>query len=312
MKKYIGVDVGGTTVKAALVDENGKILRRSSIPTLATRKSDELIADIIAQIKELAANDVYEGVGVGCPGTVDSETGDVMYSCNLYWENVPLVKKLCKALNKPVKACNDASAAALGEARFGAGKGCSDTAFITLGTGVGGGIVVNGKLFDGYRGMGTEIGHMVIRYGGVPCTCGRNGCLEAYCLATALIRDTVFAMQTDRNSAMWKFVDGDLNKVDGRTSFECAKKGDATALRVVNKFLDYLAEGITDIVNVFRSQAVIIGGGVSAQEKYITEPLQERVDRLSYGVGNSGVRTEIVTASLGNDAGVIGAASLVM
>lgn len=159
--------------------------------------------------------------------------------------------------------------------------------------------------------MGAEIGHMVIRSGGVRCTCGRRGCFEAYASATALIRDTLFAMQTDRNSLMWEFVGGDLDKVDGRTSFECAKKGDVTAKEVVDNYIGYLAEGTLNILNVFRSQAIILGGGVCAQGEYLTAPLQKLVDENRYG-GVESLRTDIRIASLGNDAGVIGAASLLM
>ncbi len=311
MKKYIGVDIGGTTVKSALVDSDGRILKRSTIPTLPTRHYGELAVDIAAQIGELSEGDNVDSIGVGCPGIVDSSRGYVEYSCNLYWKDVPLADELSRLTGKRVRVCNDANAAALGEARFGAGKSYTDTTFITLGTGVGGGFVVDGKLFEGYRGLGAEVGHMVIRMGGVRCTCGRRGCFEAYASATALIRDTEFAMKNDLNSKMWEYVGGDLNKVDGRTSFECSKKGDVAAREVVDNYIKYLAEGIANIVNVFRSQAVIIGGGVSAQGEYLTVPLQRRVDALRYG-GDDSLRTDIVVASLGNDAGILGAASLVM
>ncbi len=311
MKKYVGIDIGGTAVKAALIADDGTILRRSSVPTLATRPYAAVAADIAKQIVELSSGERIEGVGIGCPGAIDSRAGVIRYANNLYWKDVPLADELHKTVNAPICISNDANVAALGEARFGAGKEYSDTAFVTLGTGVGGGIVVDGKLFEGYNGMGAEIGHMVIKADGVLCTCGRRGCLESYASATALVRETVFAMQTDRNSSMWAFADGDLNKVDGRTSFECAKKGDATAQKVVNAYIAALAEGITNLVNIFRSQAVILGGGVCAQGKYLTEPLQKLVDEARYG-GADSLRTVIVTASLGNDAGVLGAAGLLM
>ncbi len=311
MKKYVGIDIGGTAVKSAIVGEDGKIYARSSVPTLATRPYTEVAADIAKQILTLSDGVAVEGVGIGCPGAIDSERGFVNYSNNLYWKNVPLADELRKYVKAPIRISNDANVAALGEDRFGAGKEYTDTALITLGTGVGGGIVVGGKLFEGYRSMGAEIGHMVIRSGGVRCTCGRRGCFEAYASATALIRDTLFAMQTDRNSLMWEFVGGDLDKVDGRTSFECAKKGDVTAKEVVDNYIGYLAEGTLNILNVFRSQAIILGGGVCAQGEYLTAPLQKLVDENRYG-GVESLRTDIRIASLGNDAGVIGAASLLM
>lgn len=310
---YVGVDIGGTTVKIGLCDRSGKIVKRTTVPTQPARGSEAVINDIVAAVVELTSGIKYNGVGIGCPGTVDSEIGSVMYSCNLYWENVPLTQIVSERLGGcPVKACNDASAAALGENKFGAGKKYTDMTLLTLGTGVGGGIVVGGKLFDGYRGMGAELGHIIIRSGGAHCSCGRMGCLEAYTSATAIIRQTIERMLLFRTSKMWEYVGGDLNKVDGKTCFECAKLGDAAAQAVVNDFLNYLADGITDIVNVFRSQAIVIGGGVSAQGDYIIKPLQKAVDERSYGVGNSGVKTDIVAADLGNDAGILGAASLVM
>ena len=203
MKKYIGVDIGGTTIKAALVSHDGEIIRRSTIPTKPTRPYSEVAEDIAAQIAKLKEGEEVEGIGVGCPGIVDSSRGYVEYSCNLYWTGVPLAEELGKLTGLKVRVCNDANAAALGEARFGAGMGFTDTAFITLGTGVGGGFVVDGKMFEGYRGLGAEVGHMVIRTGGVKCTCGRRGCFEAYASATELIRDTEFAMKNDLNGTRW-------------------------------------------------------------------------------------------------------------
>lgn len=308
---FVGIDIGGTNIKAALISGDGKIIKKSSIETGKTRNATLIIADIAKQIADLTASESYEAVGIGCPGAIESSTGVIKYSNNLYWKDVHLTEELQKYIKKPIKVSNDANVAALGETKFGAGKEYSDTVLITLGTGVGGGIVIDGKLYEGYASMGAEIGHTVIQSGGAQCTCGRKGCLEAYTSATALIRDTVYAMQTDFNSQMWKFVNCDLNKVDGRTSFECAKKGDETAKGVVNRYISYLADGIVNIVNVFRSEAVILGGGVCAQGEYLTKPLQELVDKNRYG-GSESLRTVIKIASLGNDAGVIGAASLVM
>lgn len=311
MKKYIGIDIGGTAVKAAIVGEDGKILKRSSIPTLATRPYAQIVADIGKQVNELMKGETVEAIGIGCPGAIDSVHGIIRYNNNLYWKNVPLVEELHKYVKHEIRISNDANVAALGEARFGAGKSYTDSALITLGTGVGGGIVVGGKLFEGYAGMGAEIGHIVIRSNGVQCTCGRKGCWEAYSSATGLIRETTVAMLINRTSLMWEFVGGDLNKVDGRTAFECAKKGDAPAQRVVDTYIGFLAEGIVNIINVFRSQVIILGGGVCAQGEYLLNPLQAKVNELRYG-GEESLLTELKIASLGNDAGVVGAASLVM
>lgn len=308
---YVGIDIGGTTVKIAVISGDGKILDKSSIKTLSTRPADEVLVDIANEVNRITEGIEYEAIGCGCPGAVNSKTGYVEYANNLYWKDVPLSPRLSELTDKVVKITNDANAAALGEAKFGAAKQYTDSAFITLGTGVGGGFVVNGRLYEGFNSMGAEIGHMVIRQNGIQCSCGRKGCLEAYASATGLIRDTIQEMHVDKNSKMWEFVGGDLNKVDGRTSFECSKLGDKSAQNVVDRFVTALAEGILNIVNLFRSQAVIIGGGVSAQGDYLGDPLQEYVDKYRYG-GADSLRTVVLMAELGNDAGVLGAASLVI
>ena len=308
---YVGIDIGGTNVKIALVSKKGQILKKMSVKTQGTRDSVHVIGDIADAVLALTEGEPYAAIGVGCPGAIDSHNGIVEYSPNLYWKNVALAKGISDRTGKPVKISNDANVAALGETMFGAGKKYTDTVVLTLGTGLGSGVVVNGKLFEGFRSMGTEIGHTVIREHGVPCSCGRKGCFEAYTSATALIRETLFAMQTDKNSAMWEHCGKDLNKVDGRTAFACARKDDAAALKVVDAYIRSLAEGILNVVATFRSQAVILGGGVSGEGAYLTDPLQKLVDEGRYG-GQDSLHTVILTAQLGNDAGIIGAASLVM
>ncbi|MDR2201492.1 MAG: ROK family protein [Clostridiales bacterium] len=308
---YVGIDIGGTFIKAGLVDENGGIVKKSSVPTLATRKWERVMDDIVAQINRLTAGAGYAAVGVGSPGAIDSANGVVEYSPNLFWKDVPLAKYISGALGKTVKVGNDANVAALGEAKFGAGRDYSDVVMLTLGTGVGSGIVAGGRLFEGYRSMGAEIGHMVIREDGEPCGCGRRGCLEAYASATALVRDTLSAMQIAKNSLMWEECGNDLNKVDGRTSFAAAKRGDEAAKRVVAAYAKSLAEGIINIINIFRSQAIILGGGVCAQGDALLNPVREYVAKHRFG-GSESLATDIITARLGGDAGVIGAACLVM
>ncbi|MCL2061491.1 MAG: ROK family protein [Firmicutes bacterium] len=306
---FIGIDIGGTNVKLALVDSNGKILKKSVIKTGDARDFAAVIDNIAQEVSRLAFNQPYEAIGAGCPGAINSAAGIVEYSPNLYWKNVPLARLLSQKTNKETRITNDANAAALGEHRFGAGKNYTDTALITLGTGVGGGFVVDGKLFEGYGSMGTEIGHTVITQNGEPCACGRRGCFETYASATALIRETKKMMESHRASAMWSYTGGSIFKADGRTAFECAKQGDAAAQRVVDAYIRALAEGLLNVVAIFRSQAIILGGGVCAQGAYLTNPVQEYVDAYRYG-GADSLRTVILTAELGNDAGVIGAACL--
>lgn len=309
MKYYLGIDIGGTFVKGVLIDENGKILSDGSVPTGAADGGDKMCENIAALCNDLQTRAGVKPVaaGAGCPGMVTAD-GDVLFAGNLGLKNYPLQKKLSACLSMPVSVTNDANAAALGEAVFGAGKEYSDSVFITLGTGVGGGVIIGGKLFTGGGGVGAEIGHMVIIHGGEKCTCGRRGCFEAYSSATALIRDTKRAMEEDNSSKMWDR--GGLDKVTGRTAFDYAET-DPAAKKVVDGYIYNLACGIINVANIFRPQAVILGGGVAAQGDNLIVPLQERLDKKIFG-GQGYAPVKIVKASLGNLAGSLGAAKLVM
>ena len=311
-----GIDIGGTGVKSGIVDDKGKIIIKSSIPTSRSLDYKVIVKDIAEQLKKLCADSgialsEISAIGIGCPGAINSKKGTVDYSNNLRWENVPLLSELKKYIDLPSAVSNDANVAALGETIFGAGKEFSDTVFITLGTGVGGGVVIDGKLFEGNESKGTELGHIVIVRDGELCTCGRRGCLEAYASATALIRDTKVAMKKDKRSKMWDYVNGDIDKVDGKVAFECSKMGDYSAKKVVDDYLNYLGEGLCNFVNIFRPQAIILGGGVCAQGEYLTAPLKQFLKTYSYG-GEHSPEVKLLIASLGNDAGLIGAASLVL
>ena len=311
----VGLDLGGTFVKGGLVDDTGKIVVKSKIPTRVADGAAAIAADMSAQAEKLiddAGVDKKDvrGIGVGSPGLIDSAHGIINYANNLDWHDVPLGAYITKNTGLPVKIGNDANVAALGEAMFGAGKGCKNVVMVTLGTGVGGGLILDGKLFEGNESKGAELGHMVLVAGGEQCSCGRKGCIEAYASATALIRDTKRAMQQHPESAMWKF-SPTLEAVDGRTSFECAKAGDAAAAAVVDAYLFHLSEGLLNFCNIFRPEVIILGGGVCAQGKYLTDRLDALLAAAKYGYeGSPRVRLEI--ASLGNDAGVIGAASLLI
>jgi len=316
---YIGIDIGGTNVKMALVSIAGEIIKRSSFKTHGAREPEEVIDEIASEVKKLAGDVDYLAIGVGCPGAIDTAAGIVNYSPNLQWRNVPLADMLSRKTGKTVRAANDAACAALGEHKFGVGKGrFTDTAMITLGTGVGGGFVVDGKLFQGYKSMGGEVGHTVIRVNGQQCTCGRKGCFEAYASATALIRETRKALNGDKNqeSMMWDYLGlkrgkrkYDLYSADGRAAFACAKKGDPIASKVINNYIENLSAGVINVINTFRSQAVILGGGVCAEETLATR-VQAYVDEYRYG-GKDSLPAIVLNATLGNDAGILGAASLV-
>ncbi|MDE6201770.1 MAG: ROK family glucokinase [Clostridiales bacterium] len=307
----VGVDIGGMSVKVGVVDQNGKILKKDKVVTDVAGGPHKIISDIGHLIKSLVdINDRdFLGVGIGCPGAINSARGTVDRAFNLNWHHVALVDELARMINRHIKVSNDANVAALGETMFGVGRTYTDTIFLTLGTGVGGGIVLNGKLYEGNESKGAEMGHMVLVVDGEPCSCGRRGCMEAYCSATALIRETKKAMLADKNSAMWKF-SPTLDDVDGRTAFECSKTGDKSANAVVDYYVKYLGEGMLNFANIFRPQAIILGGGVCAQGDYLIYKLKDYCKDRNYGFADT-PRFDILTAQLGNDAGIIGAAGLI-
>ena len=305
----VGLDVGGTFVKGLVTDENGKILAEGSVPTSVGEELADCLVSFVDSLVQTSGKVFSEikGVGVCCPGTVSTD-GTVIFAGNLNLKNYPLKALLSEKLGVPVKVCNDANAAALGEAKFGAGKKYSDSVLITLGTGVGGGVVIGGKLFEGFKSAGAEIGHTVIEIGGKKCTCGRRGCFEAYCSAKALTEMTKEAMEDDTGSDMWKTYTHDT--ADGRTAFEY-KDCDRSARLVVNRYLKYLACGITNVANVFRPEVILLGGGVAAQGSRLTISLQKLLNDEIFG-GPEYAPVKIECASLGNRAGAYGAAALLM
>ncbi len=306
-KYYAGIDLGGTFVKCGITDRKGKILLKDSFPTGRERPHEEIAADMAACVLKLSEKlgVKVEAAGIGSPGTVDSARGVIVYSNNIKWKDVPLGGAVERALGVPVFVTNDANAAALGECRCGAGSDYSDVVLVTLGTGVGGGIVLGGKLFEGGKSAGAEIGHTVIRMGGERCTCGRRGCLEAYASATALVRDTVRAMKKHPESLMNEIAGG--KEPDGRTAFLALERGDRTARRVVNGYIRALAEGLANLANVFRPQAILLGGGICGAGDALLVPLRRRFNALLYG-GSDYAPVLLKTATLGNDAGLCGAA----
>ena len=312
-KYYVGIDLGGTFIKGGIVDDLGNLLACEKIPTEAETGSDgvskniaKLSLSLMAKLG-LAKEDV-SGIGIGVPGMIDSARGEVTYSNNLKWSHFPISKAVEALTGLPVKITNDANAAALGENKFGGGKGHDSMIMITLGTGVGGGIVLGGKLFEGNKGAGAEPGHMVICEGGEQCTCGRRGCFEAYASATALIRDTKRAMEAHKDSKMWEV--GSLDAVDGKTAFAYLDT-DPYAKEVVDSYIHSLGCALTNLANIFRPQVILIGGGICAEGERLTVPLQKLVDAEIFG-GDKGPQVPIHRATLANRAGILGAAALVM
>ena len=255
------------------------------------------------------SKDQIVGAGMGFPGFIDSKNGIVVYSNNVRLSDFPVVEIMQAKLGLKVKVANDANVAALGEKMFGAGKEYNDMVMITLGTGVGAGIIIDGKLFEGNRSAGAEIGHMLLAHGGEQCTCGRKGCFEAYSSATALIRDTRRAMQNHKDSLMWEI--GSIDNVTGKTPFDYAKK-DKFAAEVVDNYIEMLGSALTDIANIFRPEAIIIGGGVCAQGDNLIVPLKQKIQSELFGADFGSPEVVLRIAELGNKAGLLGAAALFM
>ena len=309
----IGIDIGGTFLKAGVISDDGQVLATASRPTDAGRPADAVIADIAAVARDAAAlaglsmADV-KLVGAGCPGTCNQQTGLVEYANNLNFVNVPLCEKLHTLLRVPVYVENDANAAVLGEHIAGAARGADDCACITLGTGVGGGVMVKGRLISGVNCSGGELGHMVIVVDGEPCTCGRNGCWESYASVTALIRQTKAAMTAHPDSAMWGLAPS-LDRVDGRTSFDAMRQGDPVAAAVVKQYLRYVSAGIINIINIFQPEVLCIGGAISKEGDTLMEPIRQQVKEERYS-RYADRQTRLCIAKLGGRAGMIGAAFL--
>ena len=312
---YAGVDVGGTNIKIGLVDIKGTVFADNFIRTDKSKDYKGILDDIVADIKLLcneAGVDYHDigGIGVGVPGVVDSRTGTVSYSANLGWRDVPLVHGLEVASGIRAEAANDANCAAWGEYKFGSCRSMDNVILITLGTGVGSGIIIDGRLFDGVASAGGEAGHMIIVKDGKQCNCGLKGCWECYASASALISQTAEAMKKYPDSILRDIAENE-GKISGRTAFIAAEKGDKAGKEVVGNYIDYIATGLINLGNIFHPNAIIIGGGVSNEGAALIEPLEEKVNAgLLASEHNPKVR--IIGASLGNKAGLIGAAALVM
>lgn len=312
----IGVDLGGTNIVSAVVDENYNIISKANTPTNAPRPAEEIFDDIALTINEavkkagISFGDIAS-VGVGTPGSVNKDKELIEFANNLGFDNVPAYRLLRERIGcQTVYFDNDANCAALGEALAGAGRGVKDFIAITLGTGVGSGIIVDGKLVTGVNYTAGEMGHMVIVCGGEQCNCGRRGCFERYASATALIQQTRDAMSMDPFTKMWDIVkDGDIKNVNGKTAFDGMRAGDETATNVVKKYIGYLACGIVNIVNTFQPEILCIGGGVGNEKENLLAPLRKLVSAQTYSI-HAEKQTKICAAQLGNDAGIIGAACL--
>ncbi len=309
----IGIDLGGTNIVASVVNEDYRILGTGKTPTSTPRSADEIFDDIAAMCREamdkagVTIHDI-SSIGMGTPGTVNGE-GVIEFANNLGFNNVPARDMLKERLGDlPVFIANDANCAALGEAYAGCGNGSKNFVAVTLGTGVGSGIIVDGKIVTGVNFAGGECGHMVIMVDGEACTCGRRGCWEAYASATALIRQTKEAMEKYPDSVMHELAKAE-GKVSGRTAFDAMRKGDIAGIEVVDNYIKYVACGLIDIVNALQPEIICVGGGICNEGDTLMTPLKRFVQAERYSI-HSKIQTKIMKAELGNDAGVIGAALL--
>ena len=311
----IGVDLGGTNIAVGVIDENYNIIGRGKAKTACPRPAEDIFADMCKCVKA-AAEDAgisvseIESIGIGTPGTVDKANGVISYANNLDFNNVPAVELMKKEFpDVTIRLENDANCAALGEALAGIGKGKSSFVAVTLGTGVGGGIVLDGKLLTGCNDAGGEIGHISIKFDGEQCNCGRIGCWERYASATALINQTKKAMEENKDSKMWELCGGDISKAGGRTAFDAMRLGDEAGTKVVDTYIEYIGIGATNVVNIFQPEVVCLGGGVSNQQEGLINPIKEYLDNEDYA-RHLMKRVTLKTATFRNDAGVIGAALL--
>ena len=309
----VGVDLGGTNIAVGVIDESYKIIGRSKTKTALPRSAESIFEDICKCVKEAVGNagitiNNVKSIGIGTPGSVDKAKGMITYANNLDFNNVPAVELMHKEFPEiNVYIENDANCAALGEALAGSGVGKSSFVAVTLGTGVGGGIVLDGKLLTGCNDAGGEIGHISIQFDGEQCNCGRIGCWERYASATALINQTKSAMLQNKDSKMWDLCAGDINKAGGRTAFDAMRLGDECGTKVVNRYIEYIGAGATNIVNIFQPEMVCFGGGICNEGETLLKPLREYVRKYQYN-RRTEKNAELCVATLGNDAGIIGAA----
>ena len=314
MKYSAAIDLGGTNIGIGIVSEEGELVFKTSVPVEDNKNHVALLTQMAEGTKQcieecgIAKEDIVF-VGIGIPGLIKGPKGPVILAANINWHNVDAVSFLEEKIGLPVFLGNDADCAAMGEYYAGSGKQYKSLIMITLGTGIGGGAVADGKLFPGFNGFGGEYGHIPLVHNGVQCACGKKGCFEVYGSANALKRETREAAEANPESLIWELCEGDLDNIGGRTAFDAAEQGDETAKAVVEQYIDYLADGISGIVNMYRPEVIILGGGVSNQGASLLDPLNEKVEKLC--VASDTIEApKVVKASLGNSAGIIGAGLL--
>ena len=310
---YVGIDLGGTSIKAGLVDEQGKILCKATCPTLVERGARPVVDDMAKLSLEVIEKGGYtlddvKAIGIGIPGICDPKTEIVPFCTNLYWHEVPVIEWMQETINKPIYIGNDATVAGLAESVAGVSAGIENSVFLTLGTGVGGGIVLGGKVYSGTNGVGSELGHMITVIDGELCTCGNRGCWERYASATALIRMGREATEKHPESRIAASVNGRLDDITAKTVIDAAKAGDEAANEVFERYVYYLCAGLVNIINFIDPEVIVLGGGVSHAGQFLLDAVNRRLPSMVFYKTMPYAR--VALATLGNDAGIIGAAML--
>lgn len=306
---YIGIDLGGTNIAGGLVDDDGVIIKKYAVPTRRERGSDAVIDEIFSVVENLLEGHLetnVKGIGIGIPGIADPHTGNVIVCVNLNWYNVPLKAKLNEKVDLPIFIDNDATVAGVAEFTVAQKDRYKDAVMLTLGTGVGGGILIDGKVVSGHHGIGSELGHMIIGESLYTCNCGRNGCLETFASSTAIIHYAKHLLQSGADSLIMDYVGGDLSLIDGEVIFKAALNGDEVAGAVVDRLVNYLSIGIMNIVSTIDPEIVVLGGGLSHAGKFLIDKINTKLETLKYFKATDCAKVEI--AKLKNDAGIIGAA----
>jgi len=308
----IGIDVGGTGIQVGLVNKDLQIISEASIPTRTDLPFEDQVQQIAACVLSVISSaglspDEVESVGVGIPG-IASDTGEIIKCTNMGWHHVPFREVFNKYYNKPVFVDNDANVAALAESVAGVSAGTSSSVFITIGTGIGSGIIIDGKIWKGCHGIGGELGHVIFDLDGVPCSCGNHGCLERYCSATAIIRMGREAVKLHPDSLLLKLAENDPLKINAKMVFDAARQEDPVAVEVYHRFVCYLAQAVASVVNLIDPEVIVLGGGVSKAGSFLLKPLVREFPR--YVLFDDQAMPEIKLAVLGSEAGIIGAAML--
>ena len=310
---YIGIDLGGTGIKAGVVDEQGNILIKDSCPTGAERGYEAVIHDMATLALDIVKKGGYsmadvKAIGVGLPGVMDQRTGRVPFCTNLSWHDVPLVEEMAKYTDVPVFADNDATVAGLAESVKGVSAGTQNSVFVTLGTGVGGGVIINGKVFSGSHGVATEIGHMVTVDNGLQCTCGKRGCWERYASATALVNEGRMLCALKPASPLMHKVNGDIRKINAKHVIDLAKAGDPDCAAIFDRYAYHLCVGLVNLINLYDPEVIALGGGVSHAGEFLLDAVRAKLPEMIFYKDMPYARVEL--AKLTNDAGIIGAAML--